>query len=74
MASNQMLSDEKIRQFQLLWENRFGKKISREKAYEEGSKLCRLLELIFTPMNKKEYSQLQKRRKETVNSKKTNGK
>jgi len=60
-----MLSDEQITKFQTLYKNRFNKKIGREEAYEQGVKLIRLIELIYKPMNKKEYNQLQERRQET---------
>jgi len=60
-----MLSDEQIRQFQMLYKKHFGKEISREEAYEQGAKLIRLVELIYKPMTEDEYKQLQKRRKET---------
>jgi len=60
-----MLSDEQITKFQLLYKNRFGKIISRERAYEQGIKLIRLVELIYKPMTKAEYQQLQNRKQET---------
>ncbi len=60
-----MLSEEQITKFQILYRNRFGKEISREEAYEKGSKLIRLVELIYKPMTKNDYKRLQKRRKET---------
>ena len=60
-----MLSDEQITKFQALYKNRFGKEISREEAYEQGTKLIRLIELTYKPMTENEYKQLQKRRKET---------
>ena len=60
-----MLSNEQIIKFQKLYENRFGKKISREDAYEGGAKLVRLLELIYKPMTKDEYKLVEKRREET---------
>ena len=60
-----MLSDEQITKFQLLYKNRFGKIISRERAYEQGVKLIRLVELIYKPMAEAEYQQLQERRRET---------
>ncbi len=44
-----MLSDEQIIKYQKLYKNRFGKKISREKAYEQGVKLVRLVELVYKP-------------------------
>ncbi len=63
-----MLSDEQIKQFQILYKKRFGKEISREESYEKGAKLIRLVELIYKPMTENEYKQLQKRRKETHGS------
>jgi len=60
-----MLSHEQITKFQTLYQNRFGKKISREEAYEQGVKLIRLIELIYKPMTEVEYQQLQERRQET---------
>ena len=60
-----MLSDEQIKQFQILYKKRFGKEISREEAYEKGAKLLRLIELIFKPITEAEYQKLQERRRET---------
>lgn len=60
-----MLSDEQIESFRVLYKNRYGKEISREEAYEQGTKLLRLVELVYTPMTKDEYKQVQKRRRET---------
>jgi len=60
-----MLSDEQIKQFQILYKNRFGKEISREEAYEQGAKLIRLIELIYKPMTEAEYQKLQERRRQT---------
>ena len=62
-----MLSNKQITKFQNLYKNRFGKKISREKAYERGVKLIRLVKLIYKPMTKSEHNQLKKRRKKTKN-------
>ena len=58
-----MLSDKQIKKFQIIYKNYFGKKISQEEAYEKGIKLVRLMELIYKPMTKKEYKQLQKNNK-----------
>jgi len=60
-----MLSNKQITEYQILYKNRFGKEISREKAYEQGAKLIRLVELIFKPMTEAEYRQLQECRKKT---------
>ncbi len=61
-----MLSDEQIKKFQAIYKNRFGTEISKEEAYEKGVKLVRLMELIYKPMTKNEYNEVQKRRKETA--------
>jgi len=59
-----MLSDEQIKTYQTLYKNRYGKKISREEAYEQGAKLIRLVELIYKPMTEAEHQKLQERRRE----------
>ena len=60
-----MLSHEQITKFQTIYKNHFGKKISREEAYEKGAKLLRLVELVYKPMTETEYRELQERRKAT---------
>jgi len=60
-----MLSNKQITKFQTLYKNRFGRKVSREEAYEQGVKLIRLVELIYKPMTEAEYQQLQERRQRT---------
>lgn len=60
-----MLSNEQIRKFQMLHEKYFGKKISREEAYESGVKLIRLVELTYKPMTEDEFKQLQEHRKKS---------
>ena len=60
-----MLSEDQISTYRLLYKNRFGKDISPEEAEEQGTKLIRLLELIYKPMSEAEYQQIQKRRQET---------
>lgn len=59
-----MLSDEQVREFQAIYKNRFGKRISRKKAYEKGTKLVRLMEMIYKPMTEAEYKKFKKRRME----------
>lgn len=60
-----MLSDEQITSFKTLYKNHFGKDISREEAYEKGTRLIRLVELIYKPMTEVEYQKLQERRRKT---------
>lgn len=60
-----MLSDEMITKYQCLIKRRFNHEISREEAIEKGTKLLRLVELVYKPMTEEEYKQLQERRRET---------
>jgi allophanate hydrolase subunit 1 len=53
-----MLSDEQIKEFQVLYKDRFGTEISRAAACEKGIKLVRLIELICKPMTEKENQNL----------------
>jgi hypothetical protein len=62
-----MLTEEQIKTYQVLYKNRFGREIGREEAIEKGTKLLRLVELIFVPMTETEYQKLQERRRETGN-------
>jgi len=60
-----MLSDEMITKYQELVKKRFNREISREEVLENGTKLLRLVELIYKPMSEAEYQQLQERRRKT---------
>jgi hypothetical protein len=60
-----MLIDEEIKQLQEIYKKRFGREISREKAYEDGVTLIQLMRLIYKSMTPQEYQDLQRRRKET---------
>lgn len=60
-----MISDEMIISYQALVKKRFNREISREEALADGTKLLRLVELIYKPMTEAEYQQLQERRRET---------
>lgn len=61
-----MLSNEQITKYQTLYQRRYGKVISREEAYEQGTKLIRLMELIYKPMTEAEFQKLQERRQQTT--------
>ncbi|MDP3093614.1 MAG: hypothetical protein Q8N16_02510 [bacterium] len=60
-----MPSDEMITKYQELVKKRFNRVISREEALENGTKLLRLVELIYKPMTEAEYQQLRKHRQKT---------
>ena len=49
-----VLSDENIRKFQELYKEHFGVEISKEDAYENGTKLLRLISLIYRPIDEEE--------------------
>ena len=53
-----MLSDEQITKFQMLYKKHFGKEISRDKAYEKGLRLIRLIRLIYGSSIEDEYGKL----------------
>ena len=59
------LSKESIEEFKKIYKKEFGKKISDQDALEKGTKLLRLVELVYKPMAQKDYDMLQKRRKKT---------
>ena len=60
-----MLTGEQIAKYQSIYKKSFGREISKEEAYEQGSKLIRLIELIYKPIKESDYQLLQKRRTET---------
>ena len=44
-----VLSDENIIAFQKLYKEHFGKDISKEDAYNQGSKLLKLVSILYRP-------------------------
>lgn len=58
-----MLKDEQIKKFKEIYKNRFGQEISREDVLERGSKLVRLMEIIYQPITKKELLEFKKHKK-----------
>jgi hypothetical protein len=56
-----MLTEEHITKFQTIYQNRFGKTISREEAYEQGMKLIELVKLIYKPMTEEEYQKYRRK-------------
>ncbi|OGQ05760.1 MAG: hypothetical protein A2W61_01910 [Deltaproteobacteria bacterium RIFCSPLOWO2_01_44_7] len=61
-----MLSSEQIERFQLLYEQRFGKRISQERAYELGTKLITLVRLTHG-ISPKEQKKRNERRRQNGN-------
>lgn len=62
-----MLTEEQVNKFQILYKNRFGKEISKKEALEKGTKLVRLMQIVYQPMTESEYKQLRKRRRHINN-------
>ncbi|MCK9320957.1 MAG: hypothetical protein M0P32_03020 [Bacteroidales bacterium] len=61
-----MLTDEQIKNFQVIYKKSFGKEISREDAYEKGIKLLNLMSAIYKPMSEEEYQITKKHRRNTL--------
>ncbi len=53
-----VLSDEDIANFQALYKSEFGIEISKDDAYEKGSKLLGLMSAIYKPIPKEDQEQL----------------
>ena len=47
------LSDDAIQKYQQLYKARFGKDISKEEAYDQGSRLIRLIKAVYGGGNEK---------------------
>ena len=60
------LLDEDIKKFQELYKSHFGMDISRQEALEKGTKLVRLMQLVYKPMTQEEYDLIQKHRYDTL--------
>lgn len=60
-----MISKEHLEKFKKIYKKRFGKNLSDQVALEQATQLLNLVKIIYRPMTKKEYDQVQKRRKET---------
>lgn len=61
-----LLTDKQITKFQAIYKARFGKDISRAEAYDKGTKLVRMMQIIYKPMTKADYDRLQERRRQTA--------
>jgi hypothetical protein len=55
-----MLSDQDIKNFQVLFENRFNKKIDLTEAREKATQLLNFMRVIYRPMDKEEFEKLKK--------------
>jgi hypothetical protein len=51
-----MLSDEQIKQFQILYKRHFNEDITREEALKKGIRLINLVRIVSRPINNAENS------------------
>lgn len=63
--TNNMISEKALKEFKTIYKNNFNVALSDKDALESATKLLRLVEIIYKPMTKKEYEEVQKRREET---------
>jgi len=61
------LTDQQVTRFQALYKARFHQEISRDKAYDMGIKLVRMMEIVYKPMTVTDFKELQERRRQTAN-------
>ncbi len=61
-----MLTNKQIAKFQAIYKSRFGKVISRAKAYDMGIKLVRMMQIVYKPMTQADFDRLQERRRQTA--------
>lgn len=61
------MTDQQITKFQALYKARFHKDLDREKAYDMGIKLVRMMQIIYKPMTIADFERLQERRRQTAN-------
>lgn len=62
-----MISKESLEEFKRIYRKQFGKEISDQDALEFATKLLRLMEIVYKPMTKEEFSKLEERRKKYLN-------
>ncbi len=55
-----MLTDAQKSKFQKLYQERFGRTISREEALAKGIELIELLKLIYKPMTREDYQKFRR--------------
>jgi hypothetical protein len=60
------LTVDHIKQFQALYQKRFGKEIGEKEAQEMGLKLVHLMARIYRPMTKQEFDVVRKRQVELI--------
>ena len=59
-----------LEEFKRIYKEEYGKDLSDAEAYENASKMLRLMELVYKPMTKKDYEEITERQK-VIRSQKT---
>jgi urease accessory protein UreF len=52
-----MLTEGQIKEFQKLYRQHFGEKISREEAIDSGESLVEMIQHVYKPITREEYHQ-----------------
>ena len=60
-----MISKKKLEEFKKIYKKLFSKTLFSQDALEKGTKLLRMVEIVYKPITQKEYDAVQERRKET---------
>ena len=61
------LSEEQVKQFQVLYQKRFGVSLSKQEATEKGLELLTLMRAVYKPITKDQLNQLHERAQSTKN-------
>jgi len=56
------LTDKDITKYQQIYKEYYGREISKDEAYEQGTSLLRLMELVYTPVKKADYDKIEEER------------
>lgn len=60
-----MITDKMLKEYKAIYRKKFGKDISDQEALEQATKLITLVKAVYKPITKKEFKEVEKRRKET---------
>lgn len=59
-----MISKEELEKFKIIYKKEFDIDLSDQAALDKATELLRLIKVIYKPMSKNEYDNMQERRKE----------
>ncbi len=55
-----MITDKRLQEYKKIYKEHYGKEISDAEALEQGTKLMRLMEVIYKPMTKREFNSIKR--------------